>query len=1008
MGAELKPTVFDPDPSPGTGTPGPPVNPPPPPTTPQVTDNAQHVTKSKAISLDFLQQKFDEFFNQRTDQPIFKLTLGNIVVPGLNVEPTTPNSFARISIIDPDYAPEGNDKFGYNQLTVIDLGVLPDGFYFQDIQSNGVQVELDMTDPAPLKVTFNFAIGPDTGMPTTEWEISDLNFKEFSISVKFTVGFDTVNGTLDLLSWVPDYYQLVKNNGSGTFLGVPVPQIPDPELLEDYCCQKIVDVNIVTQNSYDVGGATQKSMRKQIFEKLFKGYQPSTPNPPVQPSAPLQPGASLGNLNPAIQPSQPSQAASTRDGINAAIKKWLVGGDGSSQIMIFSNTLTTWNLGQNNNYTSANTSALKDAFELSYVVPYISDPFPPIPPNWPSVRNPSSDPSLDFTPGSLANIDHLVVLTMENRSFDQMLGYLSLPASAGGMGRTEVDGLKGGEFNPYNGTNYPSFPFPPGATLFAPDPGHSYGPVFHQINSTNTVASQQWENGQMNGFVKAYAEESDVVPPNSAGNGSSIMGYHTGVNVPAFDALARDFAISHRWFAAHPGPTFCNRYYELSGRLNLASGLNAALPAGTWEFSNSSPLTPSFSKTIFDHLNEYAQTPVGGNLTWKYYEHAYCFLRFFSDYTFNYENIKSVNDPDEGFYADAARGTLPSVSYIDPHFIEVPPGNCDGPPADVADGQKLVRNIVEALIAGPKWNKTLLVIIYDEHGGFYDHVPPPRLPDGSVPESYNLPISTYGVRVPALFVSPWVQPGQVFGHDASAAGADDALHFDSASILKSIARRFMSDYPPYIGPRYAVAKDLTPVLNNTQQEPQFLPFLRYNFTYNVTQQAMEVQNAGQMPGAILQTAAKTPGAAQDFSFEEAGGGLVYIRTNCGNYYLTVDMPAPVLTTNPATPSPAQPLGIKQDLKYSPGKIPAESASQSQTNPDLQKWRLAPSGTTVLDKNNYVVSNAAYPLKVLVPFGSTPGALLVLGDPDATSGKNVWTVSCPLIQDHIGQVSTNPA
>ena len=142
----------------------------------------------------------------------------------------------------------------------------------------------------------------------------------------------------------------------------------------------------------------------------------------------------------------------------------------------------------------------------------------------------------DFSPGSLANIDHIVILTMENRSFDQMLGYLSLPPEKGGMGRTDVDGLKGNEVNYLGATACPSFAFPTEDTIFFPDPPHGFDAVHKAINY-----------GAMDGFVASYADA------HGPGVANRVMGYHTPANVLAYDALARDFAICHRWFAPHPG-----------------------------------------------------------------------------------------------------------------------------------------------------------------------------------------------------------------------------------------------------------------------------------------------------------------------------------------------------------------------------------------------------------------------------------------------------------------------
>src|SRR4029079_10063582 len=178
---------------------------------------------------------------------------------------------------------------------------------------------------------------------------------------------------------------------------------------------------------------------------------------------------------------------------------------------------------------------------------------PQIPAGWPS--------GIDFSRGNLANIEHIVVLTMENRSFDTMLGYLSLPLDKGGMGRKDIDGLKGSEVNMLNGKACPTFAFAAHDTIFAPPPPHGYEPVHNAING-----------GKMNGFVQAYADERGTFAA------PSVMCHHTAVNVLVYDALARDFAICHRWFASHPGPTFCNRFYELTGMLNIDA------ETGFWEF----------------------------------------------------------------------------------------------------------------------------------------------------------------------------------------------------------------------------------------------------------------------------------------------------------------------------------------------------------------------------------------------------------------------------------------
>src|SRR5262249_22122480 len=162
--------------------------------------------------------------------------------------------------------------------------------------------------------------------------------------------------------------------------------------------------------------------------------------------------------------------------------------------------------------------------------------------------------------------DHIVVLMMENRSFDHMLGYLSKEGShVDGKKRTDIDGLHGGETNSDGtGQTYPSFPL--SDTRFDEIPDHSHAPVENQITGS-----------KMDGFVTSFIHKfRDIKTP------GKIMGYHTADHVPVYDALASEFLICQRWFAAHPGPTFCNRFYTLTGRLNRNAD-------STWQFDNAPP-----------------------------------------------------------------------------------------------------------------------------------------------------------------------------------------------------------------------------------------------------------------------------------------------------------------------------------------------------------------------------------------------------------------------------------
>ncbi len=438
-----------------------------------------------------------------------------------------------------------------------------------------------------------------------------------------------------------------------------------------------------------------------------------------------------------------------RDALNQIATRWLVGGD----------------------FYVEGFASNAERLIIDYSIPPGQlEPFPE-----------TIQPALD--PGPLAKkIDHIVVLMMENRSFDHMLGYLSKQG-----GRSDIDGLRGGEMNSYNGKDYPSFLL--SDTTFLESPDHSHEGVMKQID--------RGKGGKLDGFVESFAEEYPDADP------GRIMGYHNAANVLVYDALAREFLICHRWFSAHPGPTFCNRFYTLTGRLNRDAS------TGEFEFNNFSgdAFKPVATRTILDHLTE-------AGVDWRYYEHRYCFLRLFEQYTIDDHFIVDAEDPLKGFFACAKAGTLPAVLFIDPNFIDEPDGgdNDDGAPANITAGQNLIGRIVNAVMQGPKWQKTLLLITYDEHGGFYDHVNPMAEPYRKTAEAvsnagHRSGVNHYGLRVPTFVISPWVDQGK----------ASDVV-FDHTSIAKTIARRFMSASPPDMGERVAAAHDLSMVLRTTPRQ----------------------------------------------------------------------------------------------------------------------------------------------------------------------------------------------
>jgi phospholipase C len=412
----------------------------------------------------------------------------------------------------------------------------------------------------------------------------------------------------------------------------------------------------------------------------------------------------------------------------------------------------------------------------------------------------------DIGIANLQKIDHIVVLMLENRSFDHMLGYLSLEG-----GRDDIDGLREEFANDHDGRRYPVHHLE--TTAIPDDPDHSGRSVDLQVGG-----------GAMNGFVASYAEtlSGRGVPDGDPGR---VMGYYNAADVPVYDHLARHFAVCDRWFSSVPGATWPNRLYALSGG---AARSRDDLPRN---------VPPMYNQASFArHLD-------ARGVTWRWYSFEVGTLRmadaryalghhdsfaFFSRENLNWKAALElrIDAHAVSFLEDAARGTLPSVSWIDPNFSDFNPigfqPNDDHAPADIKDGQELALAVYHALATGPQWDKTMLVIFYDEHGGFYDHVPPPAAADDD-----QRMFGRYGVRVPALVISPWVEPGSV-----------STTVFDHTSIIKTILRRFAPDalsqpnghrgllgravnagHPRYLGTRVAQARDLGELLPRTSPRP---------------------------------------------------------------------------------------------------------------------------------------------------------------------------------------------
>jgi phospholipase C len=302
----------------------------------------------------------------------------------------------------------------------------------------------------------------------------------------------------------------------------------------------------------------------------------------------------------------------------------------------------------------------------------------------------------------VAPIEHVIVLMMENRSFDHMFGALALE------GRT-IDGLTGDESNPSADGDVPVYLLTDSAQV-AFDPDHSW-----------EGSHAQWNSGANDGFVMSAAAKGAADP-------TWVMGYYDRSILPISYALADNYSICDRWFCSVMGPTWPNRFY-----LHLGT-------SGGMQTNDGVSDIPS----IWDRLD-------AAGITNTYYNSNAPFTLTFGKAT----GVEKIS----AFYDALADGSLPQFCMVDPAFADfaadIADANDDHPPADVAMGQAFLATVYAALAASPLWNSTLLIITYDEHGGIFDHVSPPTTAD-DLPDFEQL-----GFRVPAILIGPHVKRGCV-------------------------------------------------------------------------------------------------------------------------------------------------------------------------------------------------------------------------------------------------------
>ena len=334
-----------------------------------------------------------------------------------------------------------------------------------------------------------------------------------------------------------------------------------------------------------------------------------------------------------------------------------------------------------------------------------------------------------FSSATQQPIKTVVVLVLENRSFDHMLGWMKKSLNP------TINGVTGNECNlqfPQNPQS-PSICVSDDAQFVDPDPGHSFEAVEQQVFGSGPIPS-------MTGIV----QQALTMSPNLS---QTVMKGFRPESIPVFASLVGEFAVFDRWFSSIPGPTQPNRLFVYSATSHGSTSHVKKLLAKGYP-----------QKTIFDSLHE------NGLDFGIYYQNIPTTLFYRNMRKLKY--IFKFHLFDLKFKKHARSGSLPSLTVIEPRYFDLKgfPANDDHPSHDVANGQNLVKEVYEALRSSPQWNETLLIITYDEHGGFFDHVTTPfsnvPSPDGNTgPAPSFFKFDRLGVRVPTIMVSPWIKKG---------------------------------------------------------------------------------------------------------------------------------------------------------------------------------------------------------------------------------------------------------
>jgi phospholipase C len=360
------------------------------------------------------------------------------------------------------------------------------------------------------------------------------------------------------------------------------------------------------------------------------------------------------------------------------------------------------------------------------------------------MRLPDSRPAPAMAAGTdtFPAIDHVVVLMLENHSYDNILGML---------GRGHGKRLRGDGFTlASDGLPTATNPYPNGKLQRA-----FQMPTTCQLDSRPsqewTASHNQYNGGRMDGFVStpiSYATKARV--------GAVAMGYWTEEGLPLTYALAETFPIGDRWFCSTLTDTDPNRRYLIAATSQGMTGDIGSGPGGS--VPDSLLGVPAKNGTIFTHLQS-------AGITWADYNATGTTGTTMNLYPSNDAAFDKTNAPNiSQFFTDAKKGKLPQFSLLDPNFGTQSQEN----PQNMTIGEGFLGQVIEVLRESPAWRKTMLILTYDEHGGYYDHVRPPKaLAPDDIPPSVNPGEKTYdgfaryGFRVPSVVIGPYAKRNHV-------------------------------------------------------------------------------------------------------------------------------------------------------------------------------------------------------------------------------------------------------